>query len=141
MDYAALYPVGLQEEAGFPVDETVAARHIGRDALRVLSTPSMIGFMERVSHELMAARLPDGYSSVGIVVEVRHLAATPLGARVRIVSRVLAVDGRKVTFAVEAWDGLEKVGEGTHQRAVIDMQRFLQRLEEKALRLARLSEA
>ena len=136
MEFAEMIPLGLQEEKSFAVDEAVTARHIGSGSLRVLATPAMIGFMERVSHELIAARLPEGLSSVGVVVEVRHLAATPIGARVRIVSTVEAVEGRRVTLKVEAWDGEEKVGEGTHQRAIIDLQRFLDRLEQKSQRLA-----
>jgi predicted thioesterase len=101
----------------------------------------MIGFMERVSHKLIARYLPEGYSSVGVVVDVRHLAATPMGASVRIISQVLEVDGRRVTLSVEAWDNYEKVGEGRHQRVIIDLERFLQRVDEKAQRLARAASA
>lgn len=141
MEFAARIPVGLKEEVVFPVDETVAAAHIGSGARRVLSTPAMIGFMERVSHLLIAHHLPDGYSSVGVAVEVRHLAATPLGSAVRIISQVIEVDGRRVLLSVEAWDEQEKVGEGRHQRAIIDLERFLQRVDEKARRISRAGSA
>jgi predicted thioesterase len=123
------------------VEEAVTAFHIGSGSLRVLATPAMIGFMERVSHKLIARYLPEGYSSVGVVVDVRHLAATPMGASVRIISQVLEVDGRRVTLSVEAWDNYEKVGEGRHQRVIIDLERFLQRVDEKAQRLARAASA
>lgn len=131
MDYSAMIPVGLRNEAVFIVEEQFTAAHIGSGSLRVLATPSMIGMMERVSHALIAQQLPEGYSSVGALVDVRHLAPTPMNARVRIFSQVVEVDGRKVTLHVEAWDDQEKVGEGTHQRVIIDIQRFLKRVDEK----------
>jgi predicted thioesterase len=141
MDFAARIPIGLKDEVVFPVEEAVTAFHIGSGSLRVLATPAMIGFMERVSHKLIARYLPEGYSSVGVVVDVRHLAATPMGASVRIISQVLEVDGRRVTLSVEAWDNYEKVGEGRHPRVIIDLERFLQRVDEKAQRLARAASA
>lgn len=141
MEFAEMIPVGLKDEVVFPVDEAVTAFHIGSGSLRVLATPAMIGFMERVSHKLIARHLPEGYSSVGVAVDIRHLAATPMGASVRIIAEVLEVDGRRVTLSVEAWDAQEKVGEGRHQRAIIEMERFLKRVDDKAQRLARAASA
>jgi predicted thioesterase len=132
MVYSQLIPVGTHSEVEYTVEETHTAVHIGSGSLRVLATPAMIGFMERTSHSMIARSLPEGSSSVGTLVEVRHLAPTPVGATVRITSRVLAVEGRKVTLEVEAWDGAEKVGDGRHERMIIDLQRFLKRVEEKA---------
>jgi fluoroacetyl-CoA thioesterase len=123
--------VGMKEEQVFGVEEEHTARHVGSGSLRVLATPSMIGFMERVALDLMQRNLPDGYSSVGVWVDVRHLAATPAGARVRVACQVIQIDGRKVDFQVEAWDEVEKIGEGRHQRVAIDVSRFLQRLQAK----------
>ncbi len=131
MDYTELIPVGLREEMTFVVEEPLTAAHIGSGSLRVLATPAMIGMMERLSHTMIARRLPAGYSSVGAMIHVRHLAPTPAGAEVRIVSEVTEVTGRQVTLALEAWDEQEKVGEGQHLRVVIDVERFLQRVEEK----------
>jgi fluoroacetyl-CoA thioesterase len=131
MDFNECITVGMKHENTFQVDEQYTAFHIGSGALRVLATPSMIGFMERTSHQLLMRCLPEGYSSVGSLVDVRHLAPTPMGWTVRITSEVVEVDGRKVTLAVEAWDGQEKVGEGRHQRVVIDLNRFLSRVEAK----------
>jgi predicted thioesterase len=91
----------------------------------------MILFMERTSHGLLASHLPEGYSSVGVVVEVRHLAPTPIGTGVHVCSEILEVDGNRVLFAVEAWDTKEKVGEGRHQRVVVDRERFLRRVGTK----------
>jgi len=96
-----------------------------------LATPWMIAFMERTAHNLLTCCLPEGESSVGTHLDVRHLAPTPQGGQVRIRAEVLAVEGKKVTFSVEAWDALEKVGEGLHERVVIDEARFLRRVEKK----------
>jgi predicted thioesterase len=131
MEFSDCITVGMKHEVTFQVEEQYTAFHIGSGALRVLATPSMIGFMERTSHQLLTRCLPEGYSSVGAVVDVRHLAPTPLGWTVRVTSEVVQVDGRKVTLAVEAWDEQEKVGEGRHQRVVINLDRFLTRVEAK----------
>jgi fluoroacetyl-CoA thioesterase len=131
MDFNECITAGMKHEGIFQVDEQYTAFHIGSGALRVLATPSMIGFMERTSHQLLARCLPEGYSSVGSLVEVRHLAPTPMGWTVRVTSEVLEVDGRKVVLAVEAWDNQEKIGEGRHERVVIDLKRFLSRVDAK----------
>jgi len=123
--------VGMKEEQEFVVEEEFTAGHVGSGSLRVLATPSLIGFMERVARDLMERNLPEGYSSVGAWVEVRHLAATPVDARVRVSCEITGVDGRKVDFRLDAWDQVEKIGEGHHQRVAIDVNRFLQRLQAK----------
>ena len=91
----------------------------------------MIALMEGTSHQAVAPFLEPGQSTVGVLVNVRHLAATPQGMPIRIRSELIAVDGRKLTFAVEAYDALEKIGEGTHERFVIDLARFEERLKKK----------
>ncbi|MCZ7551996.1 MAG: thioesterase family protein [Anaerolineales bacterium] len=123
--------VGMKGEQTFVVEERFTAAHLGSGSLRVLATPSMIGFMERTATELLQPRLPPGASSVGVHVDVHHLAATPVGGKVRVTAEVTGVDGRRVDFKVEAWDEVELVGQGVHQRVVIDVERFLQRLERK----------
>ena len=122
---------GMKEEGQFVVLEEFTAGHVGSGSLRVLATPSLIGFMERVARDLMERNLPEGYSSVGVWVDIRHLAATPVGGKVRVCCEITRVDGRKVDFSVEAWDDVEKIGEGRHQRVAIDVARFLQRLQSK----------
>ena len=131
MDLTEKITLGLSEEQEFVVQEEHTAGHVGSGSLRVLATPSLIGFMERVARDLMERNLPEGYSSVGVWVDVHHLAATPVDAKVRVSCQVIAVDGRKVDFSVQAWDEVEKIGEGHHQRVVIDVGRFLQRLQAK----------
>ena len=131
MDIDQLFPVGLAKEQSFLVQEAHSALHLGSGSLRVLATPSMINFMEQTARDLMAERLPAGYSSVGVLVHVQHLAPTPVGLEVKVRAEVLSVDGSKVTFSVQAWDPLEKIGEGQHERVVIDEQRFLSRVTAK----------
>ena len=87
--------------------------------------------MERVSNRLVAAHLPEGMMSVGIHVDVRHLAPTPVNARVRVVVEVLEIRKNRVSLRVEAWDHLEKIGDGTHKRAVVEKTAFMVRAKEK----------
>ncbi len=131
MDVHEFIHPGMINEEHHVVEEHQLAAHIGSGSMRVLATPAMIGFMERASHLLLAKYLPEGYSSVGVLVNVRHLAPTPLGGRVRVKTEVVSVEGTLVTFNVEAWDEVEQIGAGQHQRAVIDYARFLHRVEKK----------
>jgi predicted thioesterase len=121
----------MRREDSFPITMENSAIHLGSGSSRVLATPWMIAFMERVSHRLLTCCLPEGYSSVGTHLDVRHLAPTPVGATIRVRTEVLSLDGHRVNFAVEAWDELEKIGEGKHERVVIDEARFLRRVEKK----------
>ena len=136
MDLNQILQPGMFLETNLVVESHHTAAHVGSGSLRVLATPIMIGLMESTSHRLLAQYLPEGASSVGSVVEVRHLAPTPLGSRVWVRSEVLEVDGMRVVFAVRAWDEQEQVGEGHHTRVVIDTARFIRRVEKKAELLA-----
>ena len=131
MDLSQLFKPGMMREETFLVKEEHSAIHVGSGSLRVLATPWMIAFMENTARRLMAEQLPEGYSSVGAHVDVRHLAPTPVGGRLRVHTEVIAVDGLKVTFVVAAWDDKEQVGEGRHLRVIIDEARFLKRVAEK----------
>ena len=131
MDVNDLFKIGLSREETFLVKDEHSASHVGSGSLRVLATPWMVAYMENVGRALMAERLPQGYSSVGAHLDVRHLAPTPVGQRVRVRAQVLGVDGVKVTFAVQAWDEAEQIGDGTHLRVVIDEARFLRRVQKK----------
>ena len=131
MNLSELVQVGKFEEFSFQVEAEHIASQIGSGSLRVLATPVMIGMMERTSHQLLAKVLPEGASSVGVKVEVSHLAPSPIGSMIRVRSEVLSLEGRSVVFKVEAWDDVEKVGEGLHYRIVIDIERFLKRVAAK----------
>lgn len=108
--------VGLSHEI---VEETLpqhAAPHLAKP---VFSTPSMVGFMERCSVQLLKPYLEEGENSVGYRVCVTHLAPTPIGQKVRVTSTVKAIEGRRITFSVEAYNETEKIGEGEHTRVII----------------------
>lgn len=109
------------------------ARHLGSGGLDVFATPAMIALMEAAAVKAIDSLLGAGQASVGTAIDVRHLAATPLGQRVRAHAEVTVVDGRQVSFRVQAWDERELIGEGEHTRFVIDVERFARRVEEKAV--------
>jgi predicted thioesterase len=131
MDLAELIEPGMVNEASFVVEEHHLASHIGSGSAGVLATPAMIGLMERTALLLLERLIPAGQSSVGVHVDVRHLAPTPVGAAIRVRAEVLSVEGLKVNFSVQAWDEHEQIGEGRHQRVVIDLDRFLKRVAAK----------
>ena len=135
MELDQVLKTGMQTEATFQVQEQDAASHIGSGSLRVLATPSMIAFIEQSARIFLDNLLPEGQSSVGVQIDIRHLAATPIGGNLRLVCEVVDVAGRKVIFQVHVWDDIELVGEGTHQRIVIDVERFMRRVREKTQRL------
>ena len=111
-------------------DLTVAHYHPGMP--EAYGTPLMVYLMEVAAAEAIQPYLPTGWASVGVAVNVKHLAATPVGLRVTATATVTAVDGKTVTFAVSARDEAEPIGEGTHVRAPIDLARFTARLAAKA---------
>ncbi len=126
-------PLGANREENLTVTEDVAIRFLGLDAARVLSTPHLIGFLEMTSRNLIKGFLGDGEDSVGTLVNLRHLAATPIGMRVRLRSEILSVEGQRVMCRVEAWDDREKTAEGTHERFVVDVARFAERARAKSM--------
>lgn len=131
MDLTEYFQPGMQNENSYSIEDEHTAIHVGSGASRVLATPWMIAFMERVSHQLLAKSLPEGYSSVGVMVNIRHLAPTPVGEEVQITTEITAVEGSHIMFTVQAWDRNEQVGSGQHERVVIDEARFLKRVAAK----------
>jgi fluoroacetyl-CoA thioesterase len=131
MDLSQILHPGMRREETFQVEEEHAAIHLGSGSSRVLATPWMIAFMERVSHRLLSENLPPGYSSVGVAVDISHLAPTPIGGTVRVRAEIIKLNEMKVALFVQAQDENEIVGEGRHQRVVIDEARFLKRVESK----------
>jgi fluoroacetyl-CoA thioesterase len=109
----------------------LTASAFGSGLVRAFATPAMIALMENASVNAIREYLPPGHTSVGIEVNVKHLAATPVGMRVRVRARVLVAEKRRVTFQVEAWDEKERIGEGTHVRAIVDEARFNHRIVHK----------
>ena len=122
---------GLVGEATLAVEEKHTARHLGSGGVNVLATPIMIALMEEAGRNAVEPLLEPGHLTVGASLDVKHLAPTPLGMQVTARAELLAVDGRMLTFHVEAHDEREKVGEGTHVRAIINLERFLARVKAK----------
>jgi predicted thioesterase len=122
---------GLKGGASEPVDDSNLASTLKSGHVPVYSTPAMISLMERAALAALEGLLPDGSESVGIRVEVRHLAATPPGLEVRAEAELVEVDGRCLVFRVQAFDPVEKIGEGIHERFVVDLPRLLARARGK----------
>jgi predicted thioesterase len=124
-------PIGTKGEERVVVTSELAIDFLGNEQARVLSTPNLIRLMEITSRNSIKPLLEAGFDSVGTKVSIAHLAATPVGMSATFRSEVIAVEDRRVTFRVEAFDEKEKIGEGTHERAVIDVARFATRLAAK----------
>lgn len=122
---------GVEAEVTNQVRDNQVIHFLGRDVIPALSTPGMIWEMEAAARKALEPYLDENENSVGTKIEVAHLAPTPIRMQVTARARVTAVDGRKVVFAVEAYDAKEKIGEGTHERYVIDVGRFSGRLATK----------
>jgi len=124
-------PVGANGEKKILVTTDVAINFLGLEGARVLSTPNMNKFMEWTCRDTVQPMLDAGYDTVGTHVNVAHLAAAPVGMSVTFTAQVLSVTDKRIQFRVEAWDEKEKIGEGTHERALINVARFATRLAEK----------
>lgn len=121
--------VGLVHEITMTVEESDTARSSGGESLPpVFSTPRVIAMLERTAHRGILPHLPPEQTSVGIVVNIRHLASTPVGMQVRFRAELLEIDRRRLRFKVEAWDEQEKIAEGEHERFIIDKAKFEERL-------------
>jgi predicted thioesterase len=122
---------GLKGEAELIVGEEHTALNVGSGRVRVFATPLMIALMESAAVAAVEDALAPGQQSVGTHLDVRHLAATPVGMRVRATAELVKVDGRQLSFRIAAVDEKEPIGEGTHVRALVDAERFDARLQAK----------
>ena len=120
-------PIGLKGHAETVVNEQNTAAAMGSGLLPVFATPAMLALMENAAAGSVQPFLDQGEGSVGTRLEVSHLAATPIGLPVLAESELVAVDRRKLRFTVRAWGGEELIGEGVHERFVIDNARFLEK--------------
>ncbi len=126
---------GMVGEVEIVVSPEMTASAVGNEGVQVLSTPHLIGLMENAATRAVQPHLPAGAGTVGILVNIKHLAATPVGMRVRARAVLREVDGRRFVFDVEAHDDQEKVGEGIHERFQIQTDRFLARVAEKTRKI------
>lgn len=124
---------GLVGSAELVVAEEHTAPRVGSGRVHVLATPVMINLIEAAALDAIERLLPAGYQSLGTLLNVRHIAATPVGMRVRARVEVTSVEGRTVRFRVEAHDEREPIGDGTHERVVVNVDKFDQRLQRKVV--------
>ena len=125
-----LHP-GLSGSATLVVGEEHTAPRVGSGRVRVLATPVMINLIEAAALDAVEKLLPSGHQSLGTVLNVRHIAATPVGMRVTATAEVTQVEGRMIRFRVEARDARELIGDGTHERVVVNVAKFDQRVQRK----------
>jgi fluoroacetyl-CoA thioesterase len=139
MSSTAAISVGLIGRTELTVGEEHTAPRIGSGRVHVLATPVMINLFEAAALAAIEHLLPPGHQSLGTRLDVSHVAATPVGMRVKAEAEVTAVEGRMVTFRVAARDPRDLIGEGTHQRMVVNLERFDQRVQEKIAALPKTS--
>jgi fluoroacetyl-CoA thioesterase len=125
-------PIGTKGESSIVVSAETAISFLGVDAARVLGTPFLIFHLEMTARDSVKPFLEEGFDTVGARVDVRHLAATPLGMHVTFRSELTGIEDRRLFFRVEAFDEKDKISEGTHERAIILVAKFAARVQAKA---------
>lgn len=131
MNLAESLKPGLAGSAEIVVGTRDTAPHVGSGKIGVLATPIMVNLMEAAALQAVERFMPAGYQTVGTHLDVRHFAATPVGLRVRAEAELVKVDGRTLTFRLRAADEREDIGEGVHERLIINVERFDQRMQRK----------
>lgn len=122
---------GLQGEASLLVEEENTAQKMGSGSLSVLATPALVALMEKAATRAIAEHLPEGQTTVGIRIDIHHLAPTPVGMEVKARAELTGVEGQRLHFQVEAGDQNELVGRGEHFRVIVPAENFLQRAQAK----------
>lgn len=122
---------GTSAELEHTVIDGDTASRWGSGLAPVFSTPALVGLMESAAVAALSGHLTAGQTTLGVRIDVRHLAATPVGMKVRAKAVLNAVEGRKLFFKIQAWDKVELIGEADHERFVVDEARFLGRVQAK----------
>ena len=123
--------IGQKNQLKIVVSKSDTAKSVGSGVLDVLATPRMIALMEECSYKLIAPYLEEGSSSVGTLINAKHVSATPVGMEVYAESEIIEIDGRRVVFSVKAYDEKGLIGEGKHERFIILSERFLSKTYQK----------
>jgi fluoroacetyl-CoA thioesterase len=131
MDLPSKLQPGLSGRAELIVGEQHTAPRVGSGLVHVLATPVMINLFEAAALDAVDQYLPAGYQSLGTVLNVRHIAATPVGMRVRASAEIVKIEGRTVFLRVKAEDEKELIGDGMHERVVVNVDKFSQRVKRK----------
>ena len=127
-------PIGTKGESSIVVTPENAVSFLGVEGARVLGTPFLIGHLEMTARDSVKPLLDEGFDTVGTRVDVRHLAATPLGMHVTFRSELTAIEDRRLVFQVEAFDEKKKISAGSHERAIIQVAKFAARVQAKGLK-------
>ena len=123
--------VGMEYTLEIKVGENDTARALGSGELEVLATPRMCALMEESAYKCVMAELEEGASTVGTLLNISHLSATPVGMNVKAVATVTGVDGRKISYDIKAYDEAGLIGEGTHERFIVFSEKFVARTYSK----------
>lgn len=129
MDFSLKPGMTAQVEKIVTEDDT--AVKFGSGGVKVFATPMMIALMENAALSSVDPHLPEGYATVGLSLNVKHIAATPVGMKVHAKAELTGIEGKRLTFKVEAFDEREKIGEGAHERYIIELSRFIERASRK----------
>ena len=116
--------VGMKNAVESTSTEETTALNMKSGSLKVLATPAMMCLMEQAAAELVEKNLPDDLTSVGISINVAHKAPTPIGLIVKAEAIITNIEGRKITFDVKAFDGIDEIGNGTHERFIVNKEKF-----------------
>lgn len=122
---------GMASQIEKTVEDNDTAVKFGSGGVKVFATPMMVALMEKAALSAVDPHLPEGYATVGLSLDVKHIAATPVGMKVYAKAELIGVEGKKLTFRVEAFDEREKIGEGAHERYIIELSKFLDRIGRK----------
>src|SRR3954463_15694157 len=136
MNTSSQLTAGLIGETEIIVGTRDTAPHVGSGKIKVLATPVMVSMMEEAALNAVEGLLPPGHQTVGTRLDITHVAATPVGLRVTAKAELTRVDGRRLTFRIWADDERDRIGEGTHERIIVNVERFDLRAQEKAPRRA-----
>ena len=121
--------IGLKHESQVVVSQSNTAKTLGSGDMEVFATPAMVALMENAAMKAVAEHLDEGASSVGVEISTSHIKASALGATITASAELVAIDGRKLSFKVKAWDEAGVIGEGNHTRFVVDRERFLSKIK------------
>ncbi len=134
LPYSTELKPGLSGTAEIVVGTRDTAPHVGSGKIGVLATPIMVNLMEAAALQAVERYMPPGYQTVGTHLDVKHFAATPVGLRVTAHAELVKVEGRTLTFRLRAEDERERIGEGVHERLIINVERFDLRMQKKLAR-------
>lgn len=126
--------IPMHGEARTQVTGDNTALKFGSGKVDVFGTPAMIALMEKASINTVDKKLPEGFATVGIELNIKHLAATPKGMNITASAELIEINGKRLVFKVEAFDEVEKIGEGTHQRYIIELEKFKSRAQSKSIK-------